>query len=210
MTREHGREVTSDNAVSSVWDERYRMNERPFGTEPSELLVRHLDLIRENNRVLTLGEGDGRHALWLLERRDVRLTAVDASAVALERLKRRASETGRKVVTVVADLATYDTPLAAFDVVLWFFLHMPKDRTACMLREAFGALRPGGHLIGRAWTSHGVTTPEGRADGGMSAAEIANALPDAERLVLEEGVSPPPRTPSGQAYGHTDFVLRRR
>lgn len=197
------------SSVSFAWDERYRASERPFGTEPSELLVRHLDLVRDGDRVLTLGEGDGRHALWLLERRNVQLTAVDASAVALGRLERRTREAGRKVETIVADLAAYDTPRAAFDTVLWFFLHMPKDRTARVLREAFSGLRPGGHLIGRAWTSHGVTMPDGRVDGGITTAEIMSVLPDAERMVLEEGISPPPRTPSGDAYGHTDFVLRR-
>lgn len=87
------------------WDERYRTAARPkedLEAPPVPLLVRTAKDLRPA-RVLDLACGTGRNALWLASQGwDV--TAVDASAVAIEILRRRAAEKSLIIDARVADL----------------------------------------------------------------------------------------------------------
>jgi 2-polyprenyl-3-methyl-5-hydroxy-6-metoxy-1,4-benzoquinol methylase len=66
-----------------MWDQRYGGKEYAYGTEPNEFLVTMAPRL-PIGRVLCLGEGEGRNAVWLaVQGYDV--TAVDASRVGLEK-----------------------------------------------------------------------------------------------------------------------------
>ncbi|MCZ1005597.1 SAM-dependent methyltransferase [Streptomyces lydicus] len=107
--------------------------------------------------VLDLGCGNGGDALWLA-RLGWQVTAVDISAVAVERLTAlvRAHGLGDRVTTVRADLHT-SFPPGAFDLVCAHYLHTPFDLDrAAVLRSAAHALRPGGQLL---IVDHGSTAP---------------------------------------------------
>lgn len=144
----------SNTPPAGRWDARYRGSDAPFGTAPCTLLPEEAHRVPRGGEVLSLGEGDGRHALWLAAERDVAITAMDISEVALTRAARKAEAAGLRFEPVVADLTCQPLPGAAFDAALWFFLHLPKPDTAALLARAADALRPGGVLLGRAWHEH--------------------------------------------------------
>ncbi|WP_031509408.1 class I SAM-dependent methyltransferase [Streptomyces megasporus] len=106
---------------------------------------------------LDLGCGDGGDALWLA-RLGWRVTAVDISAVAVERLAAlaRSHGLGERVTAVRHDLRE-SFPPGEFDLVCAHYLHTPceLDR-ATVLRSAAHALRPGGRLL---VVDHGSTAP---------------------------------------------------
>ncbi|MFF3765203.1 class I SAM-dependent methyltransferase [Streptomyces sp. NPDC001922] len=106
---------------------------------------------------LDLGCGNGGDALWLA-RLGWQVTAVDISAVAVERLAAlaRSHGLGDRVTTVRADLDTTFPP-GTFDLVCAHYLHTPfgLDR-ATVLRSAAHALRPGGRLL---VVDHGSAAP---------------------------------------------------
>ena len=64
-----------------MWDERYAAQGRVWSAEPNAEVERILG-DWEPGRALDLGAGEGRHAVWLAEKR-WRVTAVDFSAVGL-------------------------------------------------------------------------------------------------------------------------------
>jgi hypothetical protein len=49
------------------WDERYVAPGFAYGTRPNRLLEARAGDIRPGGRVLSLGEGEGRNAVWLAE-----------------------------------------------------------------------------------------------------------------------------------------------
>ena len=106
---------------------------------------------------LDLGCGDGGDALWLA-RQGWHVTAVDISAVAVERLAALARSQGLadRITAVRHDLGRA-FPRGEYDLICAHYLHTPfdLDRTA-VLRSAAHALRAGGRLL---VVDHGSTAP---------------------------------------------------
>ncbi|MEY9211098.1 class I SAM-dependent methyltransferase [Thermobifida halotolerans] len=108
-------------------------------------------------RALDLGCGTGGDALWLA-RRGWHVTAVDVSAVAVERLAGLALSHGLDGLVVAErhDLQV-SFPRGRFDLVCAHYLHTPVDLDrASVLRTAAHALRPDGRLL---VVDHGSTAP---------------------------------------------------
>ncbi|GAA4055775.1 class I SAM-dependent methyltransferase [Actinomadura miaoliensis] len=106
---------------------------------------------------LDLGCGDGGDTLWLA-RQGWQVTAVDISAVAVERLAglARSHGLGNRVITVRYDLHK-SFPQGRFDLICAHYLHTPFDLDrATALRSAAHALRPGGRLL---VVDHGSAAP---------------------------------------------------
>ncbi|WP_432008878.1 class I SAM-dependent methyltransferase [Streptomyces bacillaris] len=158
----------------TTWDGIYAA--RPAATDPRPN-VRLTEAVAElpPGDALELGCGEGGDTLWLA-RRGWRVTAVDLSAVAVERLNALARSHGLadRVTAEQHDLGASfpeapeapEAPKATeapdgtdggFDLVTAHYLHTPfdLDRSA-VLRRAAHALRPGGRLL---VVDHGSTAP---------------------------------------------------
>ncbi len=133
--------------TAEEWDARYRESDRIWSGEPNAALVREVTGLVPG-RALDLGCGEGGDAVWLA-RQGWRVTAVDISAVALERAAGHAEEAG------VAEAITFERhdlagsfPDGEFELVSAQFLHsrgdMPRER---ILRRAAAAVVPGGVLL---------------------------------------------------------------
>ncbi len=127
---------------AQAWDARYAASERVWSAEPNHWVVALTGDLRPG-AALDLGAGEGRNALWLAER-GWRVTAVDFSAVALER--GRASAVGGRVDWQVADVTTY-TPDGPVDLVLVCYLQLPRAVMAGLLARAASWVAPGGSLV---------------------------------------------------------------
>ncbi|MEU3730691.1 class I SAM-dependent methyltransferase [Streptomyces sp. NPDC033538] len=146
------------NATDAVtfWDGVYAS--RPAATDPrpnARLVETVTDL--PPGDALDLGCGAGGDSLWLA-RRGWRVTAVDISAVAAERLAGHARSHGLgELVTAERHDLRESFPEGRFDLVCAHYLHTPfdLDRSA-VLRTAAHALRPGGRLL---VVDHGSTAP---------------------------------------------------
>jgi SAM-dependent methyltransferase len=133
-----------------MWDQRYGGEEYAYGTEPNEFLVAMAGRLPPG-RVLCLGEGEGRNAVWLAgQGHDV--TAVDASGVGLEKARRLAAERGVKITTEHADLGAYAIDPDAWDGIVSVFCHLPPTLRADVHRRCVAGLRPGGVLLLEAYT----------------------------------------------------------
>lgn len=101
-------------------------------------------------QTLEVGAGEGGDAIWLAQR-GWQVTAVDISAVALERAARIASTFGTDVADRIewqqADALTWTPPPAQFDLVTLHFLHLPKPRRDKVYPRLAAAVRPGGRLL---------------------------------------------------------------
>src|SRR4051794_12174697 len=124
------------------WDERYAEKQQ-WSSEPNRLVAELLGPLPPGTAV-DLAAGEGRHALWLAER-GWRVTAVDFSALGLERGREQAG--GDRVAWGRHDVLDWAVPVEASALVLVAYLHLPQRETTALLRRAVGWLRPGGRLL---------------------------------------------------------------
>lgn len=143
------------------WNERYAAKPLLWAVDPGPFLGGELG-DRPPGRVLDLGAGEGRTALWLAER-GWHVTAVDFSDVALERGRRRveAADVTGSVEWVCADLVDFDPTGGTFDLVLLLFIHLPADHRRRLLRLAAATLAPGGAVVVVGYDTAHATAGEG-------------------------------------------------
>ncbi len=100
---------------------------------------------RPPGTAVDVAAGEGRHALWLAEL-GWQVTAVDFSAVGLDRAARAAADRGLGLATVCADVTTFQ-PDGPVDLVLCAYLHLPSATTRPLLERLGRWVAPGGWLV---------------------------------------------------------------
>lgn len=125
----------------------FAAKQRLFSPDPNEVVVELVGPLRAGH-ALDLGAGEGRHAVWLAQQ-GWHVTAVDFSAVALDRIRRRATTAGVEIDCVLADADAGDlrAPANGYDLVLIAYMHpRPGVREATFAAVA-EAVAPGGRLL---------------------------------------------------------------
>ena len=124
------------------WDSKHTAEHEPG--EPAAFLRQILQTGPweiQPGRALDIATGKGRNALFLAEQ-GFTVDAIDISAVGLQQAQRQAEQQGRTLNLIQADLASFEFPDSAYDLILNinFLLRslVPKIKNA---------LRPGGYII---------------------------------------------------------------
>ncbi|NIY63953.1 class I SAM-dependent methyltransferase [Streptomyces malaysiensis] len=201
----------STTDAATFWDGVYAARPAAGAPRPNARLTETVTGLAPGD-ALDLGCGDGGDALWLAGQ-GWQVTAVDISAVAVQRLAAlaRSHGLGDLVITVRHDLHT-SFPSGAFDLVCAHYLHTPCDLDrATVLRSAAHALRPGGRLL---VVDHGSTAPwSWNQDPGTrypSPQEVAADIGLAPETWTVERADAPRRIatgPDGHTAEVTDHVL---
>ncbi|GAA1945467.1 class I SAM-dependent methyltransferase [Amycolatopsis minnesotensis] len=200
--------MSSTDAVA-FWDGVY--SARPAATDPrpNDRLTEVVTRLPPGD-VLDLGCGDGGDALWLAGQ-GWRVTAVDISAVAVERLTGLARLRGLNITAGRHDL-NESFPDGRFDLVCAHYFHTSFDLDrARILRSAAHALRPGGLLL---VVDHGSTAPWSWHSGAdvryPTPAEIAAGIDLDPAMWTVDRADAPRRIatgPGGDTAEVTDHVL---
>ncbi|GLX99864.1 MULTISPECIES: FAD-dependent oxidoreductase [Actinoplanes] len=141
------RERIATMFTRDAWEERYRGKPAIWSGNPNPQLVAEAEGLAPG-RVLDVGCGEGADAVWLA-RRGWRVTAVDISAVALERAAGHAAEAGvaDRVSFRAMDLLRETVAPAAYDMVSSHFMHLPAQARQKLYAQLAGAVAPGGTLL---------------------------------------------------------------
>ncbi len=133
--------------MAGFWDERYRTEDYVFGEEPNAFLASQADLVHRHRRALAVADGEGRNGVWVAEQ-GLQVVSVDSSPLGLAKARRLAARRSVMIETVEADLAAFDWPEGAFDLVVAIFINFagPPLRDA-IFAGMQRALAPGGTLI---------------------------------------------------------------
>ncbi|MGC9380090.1 SAM-dependent methyltransferase [Streptomyces sp. MH13] len=142
--------------ATEFWDGVYAARPEADRPQPNARLTETMTGLPPGD-ALDLGCGDGGDALWLAGQK-WHVTAVDISAVAVERLAALASSHGLgDRVTAVRHDVHESFPPGGFDLICAHYLHTPFDLDrATVLRSAAHALRAGGRLL---VVDHGSAAP---------------------------------------------------
>ena len=170
-----------------MWDERYSSAGYAYGTEPNEFLVATASRLPAG-RILCLGEGEGRNAVWLA-RQGYEVTAVDASRVGLQKAQRLAASHQVTITTVHADLAEYEIAPGHWDGIVSIFCHLPPALRSDVHRRCVDGLSPGGVMLLEAYTPKQLNLRTGgpaTADLMMDVETLRTELAGLEFLDLQE------------------------
>lgn len=143
---EHQPTDGQSTTAAQMWDEKYRSRPKVWSGQPNPQLVAETASLPPGT-ALDLGCGEGADAIWLAGR-GWSVTALDVSAVALERAKAHAQDNGQgaNIEWVQQDLATW-VPGQLFDLVTAQFLHSTLMPWQQGLQLAAAAVRTGGTLL---------------------------------------------------------------
>jgi SAM-dependent methyltransferase len=198
------------------WDSRYDQTDLMWSQGPNQW-VEDVTTGLPAGRALDLAAGEGRNAIWLAER-GWHATALDFSAVALDRAARIAAERlgpgVSRFSTQQADLLVHRPEPSSYDLVLVVYLQIAADQRAVVLRSAADAVAPGGMLL---VTAHDSDNAE-RGYGGppdpavlYSAADVVGDI-DGSGLVVTraEQVTRVVATPDGERAALDCLVVATR
>jgi len=89
------------------FDEKYKKTKGLlWGKEPSKIIVNSEKLFKRKSKILDLGCGEGKDALFLAKK-EHKVTAIDISESAINKLNERAKEEKLKIKTEIMDLSNY-------------------------------------------------------------------------------------------------------
>lgn len=130
----------------SFWDQQFAAEGFKYGTAPNAFLTTQVSRLAPGAEVLVPGDGEGRNGVWLAQQ-GFQVTAVDSSAVGLNKAGALAAERGVRLNTVCADLSTWAPEPASVDAVVLVYLHLPPSLRADVHAKLAQALRPGAWWI---------------------------------------------------------------
>ena len=138
-----------DSSSKTACNERYAGSELVWSAAPN-IWVEQLTRDLRPGTALDIAAGEGRNALWLAAR-GWHATAVDFSAVALQRARSLAKEhlgpDAGALETVEADVQTWVPQAGSFDLVLVVYLHLPGSQRRAVMSAAAKAVARGGTLL---------------------------------------------------------------
>ncbi|MGD0272878.1 MAG: class I SAM-dependent methyltransferase [Gaiellaceae bacterium] len=137
------------------WNCRYEGDELLWTDRPNRFLVAEAGALAPG-RALDLACGEGRNAVWLAKQ-GWQVTGVDFSEVALEKARLLAEQRKVQAEWIHADVFKYEPPLAAFELVIVFYLQIPPKRLRPILARMAKGIAPGGTFLLVAHDSSNLT-----------------------------------------------------
>ncbi|HLA64220.1 MAG TPA: class I SAM-dependent methyltransferase [Rhodothermales bacterium] len=145
---EHDARLTSG---AEFWNARYRAVPAAFGEGVTPVVAEWSPLFAPGARVLDLGAGEARNALFLV-RRGVQATALDFARDGLDKAAARAADEGLVLDVEEEDLREWKPEKETWDGLVCVFVHLLPDERETLCRAMRAALAPGGVLIGEWFT----------------------------------------------------------
>lgn len=200
-----------------MWNEKFNREDHLYGTEPNDFLRAKSASIPRGGRVVSLGEGEGRNAVFLAQQ-GFQVTAIDSSSVGLEKTKKFAAKRGVIVDTILGDLTDCDLGEAAWDGVIMIFCHLPSSNRPALWTQIARALKPNGVFLAELYNPLQLeATKAGRSIGGpkdldllLTKGEIAKSFPHGKFELLEDVERQISEGSGHQGLSHTVQAIWRR
>ena len=128
------------------WNSKFSRDGFLYGIKPNTFIASKIKMFPREGKVLCIGEGEGRNAIFLAKR-GLTVTAIDASDIGLSKLHFRSIEEDVKIETICADLNEWEVK-ETYDVIVASYLHMYKNEREDLFEKIEESLNPNGYFIG--------------------------------------------------------------
>lgn len=134
------------------WNERFGREGYFYGTTANRYLASHIDTFPPQQTILFLGEGEGRNAVYALERGHT-VTALDAAEIGLAKTAMLAQSKGFEVSLIHTDLEFWN-PTQRYDAIMCSFLHLTEPLRSEVFAKTIEHLNEGGVFVGEFFSIH--------------------------------------------------------
>ncbi len=131
--------------MQELWNKKFSREGYLYGTDVNSFIKEHTHLLEKNSKILCLGEGEGRNAIFLAKRA-LHVEALDASDVGLLKLQKRALKED-VAITIRHTLIENWEPAHKYDAIISSFMHLPRDEQKDMFIKSIDALNENGYFI---------------------------------------------------------------
>jgi SAM-dependent methyltransferase len=169
-----------------MWNERYASEGYIYGTQPNSFLAENAKLLI--SPVLSLGEGEGRNAVFLASL-GLDVLGVDGSEVGLAKAGALAMSKGVVIRTEAADLAIYEPTENFYGSVISIFCHLPSVIRQRLYPLVERSLKPGGIFLLEAYTKEQLVRNTGGPkdpDLLMSRLDLEGEFPNYDVILSQE------------------------
>lgn len=135
----------------AFFDEKFNTVEFLYGLNPNDFLFEKSLILSPASNILSLGEGEGRNALFLLKQGH-HVTAVDESIVGLNKSKDLCKDFKNQFKTIHTDIAQFDFQSNYYSGIVSIWFHLPTSLRKVIHRKCVESLKPGGFFILEAYT----------------------------------------------------------
>ena len=130
----------------NFWDTKFNSDDYMYGKEPNRFLFEQALRLPPHSQVLVPGDGEGRNSVWLAtQAHDV--TALDSSAVGLDKARKLATDNNVVIQTKLADLETWEPKPSSYDAIVLTYVHLPPSWRSTAHQRLLKGLRPNGWVI---------------------------------------------------------------
>jgi len=141
----------SQSIPKTFWDERFDSKEYYYGKQPNDFLKAHAHYFPEGGHILSLGEGEGRNAVYLAKKH-FNVTALDSAKTGLDKTKKLAKEKNVQVHLLLENLKNYAFEKDKWDGVLNIFCHLPAKIRKKIHENLPATLKKDGVFLMEAYT----------------------------------------------------------
>lgn len=128
---------------NNFWHQRFDQESYYYGTQPNDFLREQLATLPANGKILSIGEGEGRNAVYLAQQ-GFEVTAIDGAASGLAKAQKLAAERGVHINTQCVDLNDYEFKENRWDGIIIIFCHLPPALRQRVHEQVVRALKPNG------------------------------------------------------------------
>lgn len=141
------------------WNGKFSKADYFYGTKPNEFLASKIDLFKNQKKLLCLGEGEGRNAIFFAQN-GFEVSAIDASDIGLSKLDSRSKEENLKIKTFCMDLNHWEAN-EKYDVIVASYLHMFKNERENLFEKIEQSLNSNGYFVGEFFSTKQLTYNSG-------------------------------------------------
>lgn len=127
------------------WNNKFSQADYFYGLNPNRFLASQINLLKNHKKLLCLGEGEGRNAIFFAKN-GFEVSAIDASNLGLEKLQNRAIEENINIKTICMDLNDWEVK-TKYDVIVASYLHMYKNEREKLFQKIEDSLNTNGYFI---------------------------------------------------------------
>lgn len=135
-----------EKTIGQMWDEKFSREGYFYGFEPNVFIASQTDLLAPKGKVLCLGEGEGRNAVYLAKK-GFDVTALDASPIGISKALQIAGSQDVSFKVQLLDLEQWE-PTESYDGIITSYLHLEEPLRTKTFQQAVQALNIGGYFIG--------------------------------------------------------------
>lgn len=137
----------SDSDIQKIWDQKYAEQSYLFGKIPARSLAENYHFIPDNARVLDIGMGEGRNAVFLASK-GYKVTGIDISPKAVQKAMKLADEYGVTIRSISRPIDDVNLDYQSFDAIVCYYFYKEG-----LIKKIIPWLKKGGVLIFETYTT---------------------------------------------------------